>query len=389
MLDMNSQGTDIVEGQQTFGDADGKTVALDILVVDDEPSILELVKVALENLESHSVTTANGAEAAMRLLQDENTHFDCLLLDIQMPDINGIQLLKSLRQLPGYADTPVIMLTAMSERKYIDEAFIEGATDYVSKPFDFFELRGRIRCAHTLIEARSGSGRPEAAEPRPGPDATTATTEPPETGEAEPILQEPLSVTGIQRILRDVEFDNYLDQLARQKLLKSQAIAVKLKGADTFLREHGEEALRGALHLVATSIQYATKDMDRVFSYRGSGVFIVIVHGRRIGSVLSSLQNLNEVIGLRLTEQLADAPVRCAVGKPVPMTALSRTRASRAILEAIDDVHKQPIRPVHDPVLRTPERTKAPYRPVTRSEDRLYEKVLQELYGKASYLRVR
>ena len=392
---MNSPVSHTVENRPATDEPSSTNEALSILVVDDEPSILELVKVALESLESYRVTTANGAEDAMHILNGREQPFDCLLLDIQMPDVNGIQLLRQVRTLEGYADTPAIMLTAMSERKYIDDAFLEGATDYISKPFDFFELRSRIRCAHKLIEARKGhdsTPRPEAVMPMEPESGDAVRAEPAHQEMARPetrqIFHDPLAVEDVDRILRDVEFDNYLDQLARQKLLKSQAIAIKLQDADQFFRAEGEDRFRGAVQDLASAIQYATKDLDRVFSYRGSGIFIVIVHGRRLGAALPNLHNLDEMITVRLSEHLDNGHIRFAVGKPIPMAALSRSRAAKALQQAVDQVQMLKARSPSE--ASTGRRTKTRlFRPTTRSEDRMYEQVLHELYGNSSYLKAR
>ena len=396
---MQSPVSDLVAQRPTPDDLSGKGVSLNIMVVDDEPSILELVKVALENLEAHTVSTASSAREAMAMLQSAQAPFDCLLLDIQMPEVNGIQLLREIRKLPAYAETPAIMLTAMSERKYIDDAFLEGATDYVSKPFDFFELRGRIRCAHTLIEARTRhETRPDDT---PAPNAASSDSPPPademqaarrdaetDADAPRPSFHDPLAVEDVDRILRDVEFDNYLDQLARQKLLKSQAIAVKFQDADQFFRKEGEDRFRGAVQNLATAIQLSTKDLDRVFSYRGSGIFVVIVHGRRMGAALPNLHNLDEMITARLNQHLESGHIRFVVGKPVQMAALSRSRASRALQLAVDQVQMLTSRPPAEAGPRARPKTRL-FRPTTRREDRLYETVLHELYGDASYLKGR
>ncbi|WP_294610750.1 response regulator, partial [uncultured Roseovarius sp.] len=68
-----------------------------ILVVDDEPSILEVVKTALETLENYQVSTASSAASALDMIKGAKKPFDCILLDIQMPETNGIELLRQLR----------------------------------------------------------------------------------------------------------------------------------------------------------------------------------------------------------------------------------------------------------------------------------------------------
>ena len=71
-----------------------------------------------------------------------------------MPDTDGIELLRKVRGIPEYTDTPVLFLTAMTDRKYVDDAFMDGANDYVTKPFDFLDLLRRIHVVHSLVMSR-------------------------------------------------------------------------------------------------------------------------------------------------------------------------------------------------------------------------------------------
>ena len=368
--------------QRKLEDRSLKSLSLRILVVDDEPSILELVKTALEKLENYKVTVAHSAADALDKIEEAVQPFDCFLLDIQMPDVDGIKLLMEVRATPEYTDTPVIMLTAMSDRKYIDDAFLEGATDYVSKPFDFFELRSRIKCAHRLVEAR------QKAEPSRSA-ASELNNKISAKSKALPKrvfnFKDPLMIDGISRILRDVEFDNYFEQLARHKLLKSQAIAVKLQDAENLYRQEGGPKFLSAIRELAACIQMATNDLDRVFSYRGSGMFLMVVHGRKTGSTLSSLENLHEVISARIDQHLTNERIKFLVGEPIAMPALSRSRAAEALQRAVDMVE---ILEDDAPDFDSKKCAYGTYvYPVPRkAQKREYEKVLNELFGDESYL---
>ena len=125
--------------------------------VDDEPGILELLKVYLEAEDAHEVVTAtSGAEALV--IDKADADFECLLVDIQMPLMNGIALVEHVRSMPDYVHVPVIMLTAMSQRSYIDKAFTVGATDYITKPFDRFRTGcATSRCNDATIAAEEWS----------------------------------------------------------------------------------------------------------------------------------------------------------------------------------------------------------------------------------------
>ena len=124
-----------------------------ILSVDDDPIILELLVAVLASMGHTEVTTAESAVEAFEIIKNDPEPFDCFLLDIQMPEIDGIQLCKSLRFIPEYKRTPILMITAMSDKAYIERAFASGATDYVTKPFDIVELGARIKVAESLVDA--------------------------------------------------------------------------------------------------------------------------------------------------------------------------------------------------------------------------------------------
>ena len=109
-----------------------------ILVVDDEKTIADLVAIYLEN-EGYEVTLCyTGAEAAQAILTRE---FDLAVLDIMLPDIDGYELLRTVRASHTY---PVIMLTARDSQKDKIEGLSLGADDYVVKPFRPLELVARV-----------------------------------------------------------------------------------------------------------------------------------------------------------------------------------------------------------------------------------------------------
>ena len=110
-----------------------------ILVVDDEKAITDLVGIYLRN-EGYDVTLAyNGADAAQLILNQE---FDLAILDIMLPDIDGFELLRTIRADYTY---PVIMLTARDSQSDKIEGLSLGADDYVVKPFRPLELVARVK----------------------------------------------------------------------------------------------------------------------------------------------------------------------------------------------------------------------------------------------------
>jgi len=112
-----------------------------ILVVDDEPQIRRFLRPALEN-QGYQVLEAENGQAA---LVQANTHApDVILLDLALPDISGIEVLRQLREWCG---APVIILSARGGEAAKVEALDIGADDYLAKPFGVEELLARVRVA--------------------------------------------------------------------------------------------------------------------------------------------------------------------------------------------------------------------------------------------------
>ena len=114
----------------------GKTT---ILVVDDEEYVRKLLQRILEETGYGVVAAANGREALDKMSQ---TNVSLVLLDIMMPDLDGFQTLKLIRQ---QYEVPVIMLTAKREVTTLCDTLALGADDYVVKPFNTRELLARIQ----------------------------------------------------------------------------------------------------------------------------------------------------------------------------------------------------------------------------------------------------
>lgn len=119
-----------------------------VLIVDDEPSICQLLESELGELNYVCKTALNGKDT-LRMLKAES--FDLVLLDIKLPDMSGIYILGKIIKL--YHDTPVLMITAVLD---IDTAVLSmkmGAWDYIIKPFDLNKLTASV--ARTILSSKS------------------------------------------------------------------------------------------------------------------------------------------------------------------------------------------------------------------------------------------
>lgn len=122
-----------------------------ILVVDDEQSIRELLEFNLKKNGYETLTVADGLEA---LQKAEGT--DLILLDLMLPEIDGIEVCRRLKTAARTADIPIIMLTAKAEEVDRIIGLEMGADDYVAKPFSMRELMARIKA---VLRRSSSSDR--------------------------------------------------------------------------------------------------------------------------------------------------------------------------------------------------------------------------------------
>ena len=105
---------------------------LTIVIADDEPHVVELVRVTLEDDRVRVFDAADGHGA---LALAEALGPDLILLDVHLPDVSGLDVCRRLRKHPRLASTKVIMLTAAAQQDDIARGFSAGAADYLTKPF--------------------------------------------------------------------------------------------------------------------------------------------------------------------------------------------------------------------------------------------------------------
>lgn len=117
-----------------------------ILVIDDQEDIVQLVVKALE-LQNHNVT---GLTSVLALNKNSLPRFDLILLDIMMPDVDGLQFCHEIR---NQVDCPILFITAKTQEADIVQGLTYGADEYICKPFGVKELQARVS-AHLRREHR-------------------------------------------------------------------------------------------------------------------------------------------------------------------------------------------------------------------------------------------
>ncbi len=125
-----------------------------ILIVEDEPPLIEVVRYNLEK-EGYQVSVAEDGKRALNKVRESIP--DLIILDWMLPELSGIEVCRQLREDPDSKDIPVIMLTARGEEADRLKGLASGADDYVVKPFSPAELLARVRA----VLRRSTSSAPD------------------------------------------------------------------------------------------------------------------------------------------------------------------------------------------------------------------------------------
>jgi two-component system nitrogen regulation response regulator GlnG len=128
-----------------------------ILIADDEESIRWVLATALSG-EGHAIEQADGGETALQRLRED--HFDLALIDIKMPDLDGLSLLSKAQE--AQLTTPIVIITAQNTMANAIEAMKRGAYDYVTKPFDIEEVQLLVQRALEMRRQAQSLNRLEA-----------------------------------------------------------------------------------------------------------------------------------------------------------------------------------------------------------------------------------
>jgi CheY-like chemotaxis protein len=239
-----------------------------ILAVDDDGVFLEILGHTLRSIGYDDLTLLNTPDAALQMLEQRKEAFDCILLDIEMPGMTGVELCGRIRALADYRQTPVIMITSLSNRGAIDLAFQKGASDYVTKPLDKLELQARLGAVQRLVEEHK---RLMMLEHQVSlmPDAVPLEFD----------FDAPIAVPEFDRGIEFHALQNYLLTLGVKGLYSVSAVAICVENALTMYRIASRLAFRNMLSDVGAVIEDCLKTESLLISYAGSGNFVGIVTG--------------------------------------------------------------------------------------------------------------
>lgn len=237
-----------------------------ILAVDDDPVILDLLPVALLEQGYKNVTTARSGAAALAMLETADVAYDVLILDISMPEMDGVTLCRRIRRLAAYHATPIIVLTANADILTIESAFGAGANDYITKPFDIKAIGTRVQIAERMMRGACKTfvvgGLANGIDEDQGTGALA--------------LEDPLKISGLLQHTDIFSLGNYLSQLARTKVDKTSVFALQICDFESIFNYCSPDELLYLLSEVANGVSWATKNRSLLGAYNGSGAFIYI-----------------------------------------------------------------------------------------------------------------
>ena len=126
-----------------------KSSSKKVVIVEDQPSVADLLE-AMLSIDEYQVTKIHSSTGALSLIQAENP--DVVLLDIMMPDVSGLEVLRFIRREPDLQNIPVVIVSAKVLPSDIREGLDAGATAYLTKPVDVGTLRRTVARAIQVAE---------------------------------------------------------------------------------------------------------------------------------------------------------------------------------------------------------------------------------------------
>lgn len=305
-----------------------------ILAVDDDPIILDLLAAIFGQGGFSDVELVPSGAAALQMIEQEEVPFDCLIVDLNMPGMDGIALTQRVRMNPRYLTTPIIVLTARHDNIAVESAFGAGANDYITKPFEVSDIVTRVQIATRMIESEDTVYMVDPTKKVPGAVA----------GEHPFELSDPLQIMTVRQHTRQFSLGNYLSQLSRKKIDDCFVFAVRVDPIEQLYETCTTQELAVALSEVTEAINETLNPNRLLSAYFGSGVFVCIsttkaeVPWAEVETLLQN--NLNASGAVYDTGQPMDISV--AVGGPVRPNASKTQRVRRTFDRAMGKLRKRP-----------------------------------------------
>ena len=271
-----------------------------ILIVDDVTHNIRLLDKILDGV-GYNTVFANSGKQALEIIGNKASQIDLILLDLMMPEMDGIEVCNILKSNPMYQDIPIIFITADNSAESFATAFKMGAIDYIKKPFDKAELLLRVENQLKLNKAYAGLRKSND-----------------ELLEAYALLQQLVTVdplTGLENCRSIMIFTELQIKLAQRYKSFFSILLIDLdyfkKINDTYGHLIGDEILKN----IAKILKYVLRNVDHIGRFGGEE-FIVILPNTNLKNAVVTAEKVREAIANfkhNIEEQIIQATVSIGI----------------------------------------------------------------------------
>lgn len=307
-----------------------------IIAVDDDWVSLNLLSDCLQRERHHDVTLKSSTLDALETLRKEEIPFDCILLDIEMPEMSGIDLCREIRCLGAYPSAPILMITRHRDQASISQAFANGATDYIKKPFDAFEVLTRINIAERLVQERQAAIDSYIAVRSVFGCKPPVFSSKHENNIGAFFASEAMQIR-LEGLLPLSVFQNYLEQVSETEVCDAHLFAVRIRDINRIFTSTDAAGFLKFLEAFTCALESEFGAEDTFLSHAGNGTILCAIRSEGgfapEDAQLSIYKRLKDYYPRRWDFDLA--PDDIISGRPISLNKAQKLNFKRAVKAAL------------------------------------------------------